>query len=403
MTHDVVVLGLGAAGSATAMHLARRGKRVLGLEQHRPLHDRGSSHGKTRVIRQSYFEHPDYVPLLRRAYELWRALERDAGATLLVETGGLFLGRPEAEVVAGSLAAARQHGLAHELLDAREVRRRWPELRPRDDEAGLFEAVAGVLFAERCVQAHLDQAARAGAELCFGAKARLVSTAGPVVVEVVTGAGVRRVEAGKVVVTAGAWAPGILARPELPPPPRLEVERNWVAWLRPQVVAPFDAARFPVFVWERRSPPSVGAAHLPQGYDDVTPWAHYGIPAIGGDPPKAAFHHGGGLIDPDGPRQPPTAAEVEALRARLRDTIPALGAGEVTATTTCLYTVTSDGHFVVDALAGGRVVVGSACSGHGFKLSSVIGEALADLATDGRSTLPVGFLRLDRPGLVRAT
>jgi len=389
VTHDVVVLGLGAAGSATAMHLARRGQRVLGLEQHGPLHDRGSSHGETRVIRQSYFEHPDYVPLLLRAYELWRALERDSGSTLLVETGGLFLGRPDAEVVAGSLASSRQHGLAHELLDAREVRRRWPELRPRDDEVGLFEAVAGVLFAERCVQAHLDQAARAGAELCFGAKARLVSTAGPVVVEVTTGAGVRRVEAERVVITAGAWAPALLARPELPRPPRLEVERNWVAWLEPQGAAPgaFDAARFPVYVWERPG--------------DVTPWAHYGIPAIGGDPPKAAFHHGGGLVDPDVPRQPPTAAEVQALRARLRDTIPALGAGQVAATTTCLYTVTSDGHFVVDALAGGRVVVGSACSGHGFKLSSVMGEALADLATAGHSALPIGFLRLDRPGLVR--
>ena len=166
-TFDVIVLGLGGMGSSAAFHLATRGRRVLGLEQFLPAHDKGSSHGKTRVIRQAYFENPAYVPLLLRAYELWRDLERGHDERLLFETGGLMIGAPTSAVVTGSLASARRHGLPHEILSAADISRRFPALRPPPDQIALHETRAGYLLVERCTLAHLNLSARAGADLHF--------------------------------------------------------------------------------------------------------------------------------------------------------------------------------------------------------------------------------------------
>lgn len=389
---DVVVLGLGAAGSAAACHLARRGARVLGLEQHGPLHALGSSHGRTRIIRVAYFEHPDYVPLLRRAWELWRALERDAGRELLLQTGGLMIGPPGGEVVAGALRSAREHGLEHRLLDAAELRREHVTLAPEDHEVAVHEPDAGVLFTEACLQAHLERAVAAGAELRFGARARLaeVPASGPITLEL-GGPRPETIQAEKVVLAAGAWTTRLLSgHPELGPRPRLHVERNWVAWLEP-VDGPgspaFAPGRFPIFIWDRPGE-----------------LAHYGFPAVRGDLPKVAFHHAGQgqpPQDPDAARPGPTDEQRRALLARLRETIPAL-AGRIAQTSTCLYTNTSDGHFVLDRLAGGRLVLASPCSGHGFKFATVLGEVLADLTLDGSTRHPIGFLGLGRPGLALA-
>src|SRR5207249_4411732 len=160
-TFDVIVAGLGGMGSAAAYHLAARGKRVLGVDQFSPPHDKGSSHGKNRVVRQAYYEDPSYVPLLLRAYELWRELD------LLTITGGLMIGRPDSEVVAGSLRSARQHSLPHELLDAGQIRRRFPAFTPSNETVALFEKNAGFVRPEAAVRTHLDRAARLGATLRF--------------------------------------------------------------------------------------------------------------------------------------------------------------------------------------------------------------------------------------------
>src|SRR5688572_11667120 len=166
-TFDAIILGLGGMGSAAACHLAARGKRVLGLDQYAPPHDKGSSHGQSRVIRQAYYEDPTYVPLLLRAYELWRRLEQDSRKDLLTITGGLMLGVPDSGVVAGSLRSAREHGLPHELLDATEIRKRFPPFTPEKDTVALFERNAGALRPEESVRAHLELAARNGAMLRF--------------------------------------------------------------------------------------------------------------------------------------------------------------------------------------------------------------------------------------------
>jgi len=166
-SYDVIVIGLGGMGSAAAYQLAKRGKRVLGLERFTPAHDQGSSHGKSRVIRQAYFEDPIYVPLLLRAYELWEEIERESGAELLTITGGLMIGPPTSAVVSGATRSAREHGLPPALLRAAEIRRRFPPLTPNDDEVALYEARAGFLHPEESVRAHLQVAARYGAELHF--------------------------------------------------------------------------------------------------------------------------------------------------------------------------------------------------------------------------------------------
>jgi sarcosine oxidase len=355
---DAIVLGLGGMGSAAAYHLAGRGLRVLGLEQFTPAHDRGSSHGGTRIIRKAYFEDPAYVPLLLRAYELWRQLD----PSLLRITGGLMLSRAEEPVFAGALASAREHGLAHQVLDAGALRRGYPSLRVADDLMGLYEADAGALLPEACVRAHLDGAAARGADLRFGVR---VAGWEPGAVRLETGEVLR---APRLVVAAGAWARDLLGLP-------LRIERQWVMWVPPM------APDLPVFIWAVGS----GVAR------DI-----YGIPDVDGRGYKVAFHHGGATIDPDPPRRPVAPEEVAALREVLRAHIPALDA-EPLATSTCMYANTPDEHFAIGLRAPG-VAVAAGFSGHGFKFCSVVGEILADLACEGGTRHPIAPFALERLG-----
>lgn len=385
-TYDVVVLGLGGMGSAAAAHLARRGKKVLGLEQHGPSHDRGSSHGKTRIIRLAYSEHPDYVPLLRRAYELWRELETDVGQSLLVETGGLLIGRRESSIVAGALASAFRHGLAPDVLEATDVARRFPQFRLRKGEVAFFDGRAGVLFPEDAVRAHHQVAVRHGAELRFGARARFVREPAslrdePVRLEV----NGETVEAERVVLAAGAWT-SLVAGGVAPP---LEVSRQAVHWFQPAAdPAAFDPRRFPLFIWGLK-----GESAHPSGVSSF-----YGIPPFRGDAVKVGFHFPRELADPDRLRRDVSPAEVEAVRAILREVMPEL-AGRHVASSACMYTSTRDEHFAIGPVAHGRVVLASPCSGHGFKFAPVIGEILADLVTSGKTRHDLGLFALDRKAL----
>lgn len=361
-------------GSAAAAVLAGRGQRVIGLEQHWPVHDRGSSHGGSRIIRQAYFEHPSYVPLLLEAYELWARLERDAEADLLTETGGLMLGAPDSETVAGALASARQWDLPHELLDAAEVHRRFPTFTPAADEVAFYETRAGFVRPEATVAAHLKLAVQRGADLRFGTMVRgwEATDAG---VEVHTPGGT--IAAGRVVITAGAWASRLLADVAVP----LEVERQLQVWLRPQGgTAAFAPDRQPIYVWEARDGMQA-----------------YGFPALLGDEGvKAAFFRRGAITDPDELDRSVRPGEVEALAEFLAPRIPAL-AGPAVHAAACMYTLTPDHHFAVGVHPEHeRVVVGAGFSGHGFKFVPVIGEILADLALDGATARPIELFDLTR-------
>jgi len=367
---DVIVIGLGGMGSAAACHLAARGKRVLGLEQFGVAHDRGSSHGESRVIRQAYFEDEAYVPLLLRAYELWEQLERDSGMELLTITGGLMIGSPESSVVRGSLDSARMHGLAHEMLDAKELRRRYPPLRPQPGVVALFETMAGVLHPEQCIRAHLKRAETMGATLHFAEEVvTWRASAGGVSVTTTRAT----YEADRLILAAGPWMPQLLADLGLP----LTIERNVLYWFDPiGGIEPFRADRFPIYIWEIET-----GAHF------------YGFPAVETGPGgvKAAFFYRGAQCTPDTIDRQVSDHEVAAIRDVLRDRIPALNA-PLLATATCMYTTTPDHNFIVGLHPGhDNVVIASPCSGHGYKFASVIGEILADLATGGATRLEIGM------------
>ncbi len=370
MDAEVIVGGLGAHGSSAAYHLASRGASVLGFDRFPRGHTLGSSGGLSRIIRLSYYEHPDYVPLLRRAWTLWRELERDSGETLLTETGGLYAGDPHGELVAGALKSARTHQLEHEVLDAAALRARYLLFEWPDGWQGVFERQAGWLAPELSIETHLRLAEEAGATLRFDEPIeRWEST--PDGVRVTTSTGM--FEAGQLVITAGAWmsqlAPALAAE--------LSVERNVLFWFEP--TAGSDAfARLPVYIV------------------DDTDRIFYGFPYIEGQGVKVAGLHFGDKADPDTVDRTASARDEERVRAWLRRRMP-LANGERRDAKVCMYTNTHDANFIVDRLADHpNVVVASACSGHGFKFSSVIGEILADLVLDGATRHSIGFLSADR-------
>lgn len=359
--YDVCVVGLGAAGGQAAWQLARRGRRVIGLDRFDPPHDRGSSHGRSRIIREAYFEGAAYVPLVRRAYELWAELERASGAELLRITGGLWLGAPAGDMVAGCLAAAHAHDVAVRVLDAGGVRDEFPMFAVPDELVGVHEARAGVLRPEAAVAAALALARAAGADLRTG-EAVLGWEAIPGGVRVRTAAG--SCEAAHLILAAGAWTP------ELAPAiaGALTVERQMAVWLRE---AEPIAGPMPVWFWD--AGPGV---------------AVYGFPPSDGTLKLALHHHGEPTTADTVDRRPDEhhAQVVRELGTRLLG--PA--AGPVAEASVCLYTNTPDEHFAIGPLPGeDRVTLVSACSGHGFKFASAVGEAAADLADGAEPRVPL--------------
>ena len=355
--YDVAVIGLGAMGSATSYHLAKRGASVIGFDRFAPPHTLGSTHGRTRIIREAYYEHPLYVPLIRRAYENWATLERDAGERLLHVTGGLMIGPPSGELVAGAERSAREHGIPHEMLDAEALRRRFPVFRPDDGMGALLEERAGLLLPELCIDACLRLASRSGAELRPNEPARTWrAEGGPVVVS--TDAGEYR--ARRLVISAGAWLPGLVPDVDLP----LRVERQTFHWFTPASDAEaLQATRCPIALWEFEP------GRLFATFSDL------------GDGVKVGIHHEGEDTTPDTVRRTISAAEDASVRDLLDRYMPA-AAGEIRESRVCLYTNTPDHHFLIDTHpAHPEVILASPCSGHGFKFASVIGEILADMAT----------------------
>ena len=365
---DVIVVGLGGMGSAAAYHLARRGVRVLGLEKFTPAHDRGSSHGGSRIIRQSYFEDPAYVPLLLRAYELWAELQQSTGLEVHRLTGGLFIGPPDCLTVAGSQRAALEWSLPHEMLSEKEIRRRFPTLAPTSGDVALYEAKAGFARPEMTVQAHLDLAAREGATLQFGEEVQQW-TDGPTGVSVTTGTGTYT--AGQLVVCPGAWAPTLLAELGVP----ITIERQVLYWLEP-TGGTRQFEQHPIFIYENPFGEQI-----------------YGFPAIDGPDGgvKVAFFRKGQVCTPETIDRTVHPREIDEMRERATQLLPALS-GPAVDTATCMYSNTPDEHFVITRPTNyTNVTVACGFSGHGFKFVPVVGEVLADLATTGTTGHPIGL------------
>ncbi|MEY9968460.1 sarcosine oxidase [Streptacidiphilus sp. MAP12-16] len=371
-SYDVIVVGLGGMGSAAAYRLAERGQRVLGLEKFSPGHNRGSSHGGSRITRQAYFEDPAYVPLLLRSYELWEQIERDSGRTIATLTGGVMVGRPDSLAVSGSLRSAGQWGLDHEVLDAGEIRRRFPTLHPAADEVAFYEAKAGFVRPEASVLAHLYLAARAGATLHFE-ETVTGWTANP------SGSGVRVTTsegvytADRLVVCPGAWAPQLLTDLGV----EFTIERQVMYWFAPDGgVEPYRPERHPVYIWEMD-----GGAQF------------YGFPAIDGPDggAKVALFRGGAACTPETIDRQVRPEEVERISRHLSPRLPTLP-GRLVKAATCMYTNTADEHFVIATHpAHQQVTVACGFSGHGFKFVPVVGEILADLAVDGATDHPIAL------------
>jgi sarcosine oxidase len=371
--YDAIVIGLGGMGSASAYHLARRGRRVLGLEQFDLLHELGSSHGLTRIIRLAYHEHPSYVPLLQRAYELWHDLEADAGERLLITTGSVEGGPPDGPMFRGALEAAELHDLPHEVLDAAELRRRYPAYAGIDPSTRVvLQPDGGFLLAERTIQAHVNGARAAGAELRFREPARSWEARGDGV-RVTTERG--NVEADRLVICAGAWARSLVRGfTELAVP-----ERQVLAWLTPTRPDLFHIDRFPVFIL------------------DVEEGSFYGFPLHDGHGFKFGwYHHFREPIDPDDPDRSTGPRDEATLRAFADRYFPD-GAGPTEMLKACIFTNSPDEHFIIGRLPDApQVSVFTGESGHGYKFASVVGEIMADLAIDGATRHDIGLFRLDR-------
>lgn len=372
MTYDVIVAGLGAMGTSAAWQLAARGKRVLGLERFDVPNTMGSSHGVNRIIRLAYFEHPSYVPLLRRAYEIWRDVEARFGEKLLFVTGGVDAGPETGRLVRGSLEACRAHDLPHEVVSAIELARRHPGYRLPPGDVAVLQPDAGFVMCERAVVAFAELALAEGADL----RARE-----PLVAWEKTSTGIRvttpkgTYEAERLVLSTGAWigehVPA-LAGKAVP-------ERQVLGWFQPKVPAHFAPSAFPVGIVE---------------HDDLLLY-QFPVHAVPGMK-LGVYNHLRETGAADAIDREPNPADEALLRRGLRAVFPDAD-GATLALRVCTFTNVADGHFVVDVLPDAPdVVVASPCSGHGFKFASVMGEAIADLVTGGRSRLDLDLFRLDR-------
>ena len=371
--YQTIVVGVGGMGSATCYQLARRGQRVLGLERFDIPHAKGSSHGVTRIIRLPYYEHPSYVPLLKRAYELWHELEQRVEEKLLYMTGSIDAGRAESWVFQGALQAALEHHLPHEVLSSEQITKRFPGYQFPSDVMGVYQPQGGFLLPERCVVSYVNAAVALRADI-HGREQVLAYTSTP-------SGGVRvttdraTYEAESLILTAGAWNAHLL--PFLKP---LAVpERQVLAWFQPQRPEYFAVERFPVF-----------NVIVPEG-------RFYGFPVFGIPGFKLGkYHHLQEMGDPDTLLTEPTREDEELLHAFASRYFP-LGSGPTMSLATCMFTNTPDGHFIIDLHPQyPQISFASACSGHGFKFVSVVGEMMADLAEHRKSRYNLEIFRLDR-------
>lgn len=370
---DVIVVGTGAMGAAACWQLARRGQKVLALDRYDIPNAMGSSHGVNRIIRLAYFEHPAYVPILRRAYELWRETEQLAGEQLLWITGSLDIGASGSKIVEGALASCRQHGLDHEVLSAADAMARYPGYRLPENFVALHQPEGGFVASERAIVAAANLALQSGAVLRAREAVLDITPIAGGGARVRTGRGVY--EAGQVIVSAGAWVgelvPGLSAT-AVP-------ERQVLGWFQPKRPELFRLGAFPV-------------SNLKGDLGHFYQFPVWNVPGF----KIGLYHH---LHEQGAPEQlsrEPTAADEAVLRRGVAEFFPEAD-GDVLALRTCMFTNTPDEHFIIDRLPGFEdVIVASPCSGHGFKFASAIGEILADLATARAARFDLSLFSLSR-------
>lgn len=364
---DVIVVGVGGMGSAAVDALAARGKRVLGLEQFGVAHDRGASHGRTRIVRQAYFENPAYIPLLRRSYELWDGLPTEWS---LRRVGCLLLGAETSPVLTGAARSAARWDVPVQPMTAAETRERFPQFAPSPGDVAIFEPGAGYVRPEETVHFLINRARGRGAEIATGQRVEGWEVGDRVRVRTAD----LVVEADQLVLTAGAWTPTLAASLALP----IRIERRVMHFFAPLT----DPRRFapgtmPTFIWDLAAEDSI-----------------YGFPLDGADGVKVGFHNRGPVTDPDRRQPAASPAEVDQMCRVLADRLPEVGAGRHVRSVGCMYALTPDQDFALGFVPGydDRVVVAAGFSGHGFKFVPVVGEIIADLLVEGPTPYELDFL-----------
>ena len=381
--YDTVVLGLGAMGSAALLHLAKRGWNVAGLDQFSPPHSLGSSHGDSRVTRLAIGEGAHYTPLVMRSHQLWREIEEETGRYLMTTTGGLIISSRTttsrmhvADFFGTTVAAAERYGIKHEILDARAIRQRFPQFNVCDDELGYYEYEAGFLRPEACIAAQLALAEKYGAAIRDEKVLGFEETGTGVTVRTASGT----YAAERLIVSAGAWLPQLIGSHYAQP---FKIRRQMLFWFAPKgQIAPFQLGNFPIYIWELQGRPQ----------------AIYGFPAIDGEQGgiKVATQQYETETTPDDVDRTVSDAEKRAMYDYIAPYLPGFS-GKCVKAVVCLYTQTPDAEFVIDTHPEmPRVIVASPCSGHGFKHSAAIGEALAEIVVDGKSRLDLSAFTFSR-------
>ncbi|WP_254545803.1 N-methyl-L-tryptophan oxidase [Halomarina pelagica] len=371
--YDVIVLGVGGMGSAAVYHLARRGVDVLGIERFDVPHAMGSSHGITRIIRRAYYEHPSYIPLIERAYDLWDDLAEETGRPVIHRTGSVDAAPPGNVVFEGSLRSCAEYDIPHEVLTGAELAERFPGYRLPEDYRALYQPDGGFVVPEQAIVGHVEAAGAAGGEVRARERVTGWEETADGGVRVETDRGTYR--ADRLVLAAGAWNSAFadelsgLAVPE----------RQVLAWFQPETPATFRPENFPV--WN---------VSVPEG-------RFYGLPIY--DVPGfklGKYHHRDEEVDPDDWNRDPEPEDERLLREFTAKYFPD-AAGPTMRLATCMFTNSPDEHFILDTLTDHpQVAVGAGFSGHGFKFASAIGEILADLALDGTTDHPIDMFALDR-------
>ena len=365
--YDVIIVGLGAMGSSAACNLAQRKQKILGIDRFTPPHAMGSSHGQTRIIREAYFEGPQYVSIIQKAYENWEKLEQDSGQQLYVKTGGLMIGYPDSDLVKGALLSATTHKLSHEIFDSTEIKKRYPAFNPDDKMIALYETRAGILFPEKCIIANLTIAEKHGSSFNYDENVTGWRSAGDILY---IKTNKQEYQTRNLLVTAGAWLKQLFPELQLP----LSVERQVLYWFDPFEKAEyFKKELFPINIWAYGSNKNF-----------------YSFPDMG-QGIKVAIHHEGEITEPDLIDRKVHEKEIIKMRSILQLFIPRAN-GKLRAAEVCMYTNTADSHFLISQHPDHRnILTASICSGHGFKFASAFGEILTDIILENRSAFDLSL------------